>query len=114
MYNILRLTILPGAASLLLAFAVTPIVIKFAQKIGIIDDPSKKKEVKVIHTYPVPRGGGLAIFVAIFLTSLIFLPLDKHLIGILSGAFILTLMGIIDDKYNLNPYLRLISQRRYQ
>ncbi|MBU0998274.1 undecaprenyl/decaprenyl-phosphate alpha-N-acetylglucosaminyl 1-phosphate transferase [Patescibacteria group bacterium] len=35
------------------------------------------------------------------------MPLDKHLIGILIGATIIVIMGILDDKYNLNPYLRI-------
>lgn len=86
----------------------TPVVIKFAKRIGIIDDPAKNKHPKVIHTYPVPRGGGIPIFIALILTSVFFLPLDKQLIGILAGATILVIMGVLDDKYNLNPYLRLI------
>ena len=61
----------------------------------------------MIHHYPVPRGGGIIIFLSILITSLIFLPLDKHLTGILLGALGLTIMGIVDDVYNLNPYWRL-------
>lgn len=102
-----KLAILPGTIAAVVAFLVSPWIIKFASKIGIIDDPSKHKHAKVIHTYPVPRGGGLATFIAILIACLIFLPLDKHLIGILVGATLVTLVGILDDKYNLNPYLRL-------
>lgn len=87
---------------------VTPLVIKYAAKIGIIDDPAKNKHPKVIHTYPTPRGGGIPIFIALLVSSLIFLPIDKQLVGILIGATILVIMGVLDDKYNLNPYLRLI------
>lgn len=87
---------------------VTPLVIKYAGKIGIIDDPTKNKHPKVIHTYPVPRGGGIPIFIALLVASLVFLPIDKQLIGILIGATILVVMGVLDDKYDLNPYLRLI------
>jgi UDP-GlcNAc:undecaprenyl-phosphate GlcNAc-1-phosphate transferase len=86
----------------------TPIVIKLAERIGIIDDPAKNKQPKVIHTYPVPRGGGIPIFFALLICSFLFLPIDKHIIGILIGAAILVVMGTLDDKYNLNPYLRLI------
>jgi UDP-GlcNAc:undecaprenyl-phosphate GlcNAc-1-phosphate transferase len=45
---------------------------------------------------------------ALLITTLIFLPIDKHLIGILLGALLLTVMGFLDDRYNLNPYLRLV------
>ncbi len=105
--SIFNLAILPGLVALIASFLTTPLVIKLAWKLGIIDDPTKSKHIKVIHTYPVPRGGGLALFVAILVASLIFLPIDKHLKGILGGAAVLALMGILDDKYNLNPYLRL-------
>ncbi len=108
MDNLRNLFLLPWLGAALVAFLVTPIVIKLAGKMGIIDDPTKNKHPKVIHTYPVPRGGGIPIFIALAVTSLIFLPLDKHLIGILAGATLLVTMGLLDDKYNLNPYLRLV------
>lgn len=108
MSNFLTLALLPGLTAAVIAFGVTPLVIKLAKRLGMVDDPRTHKHPKVIHTYPVPRGGGMAIFVAVFVTALIFLPLDKHLKGILAGALIITIMGFLDDKYNLNPYLRLI------
>ncbi|MEK7526082.1 MAG: MraY family glycosyltransferase [Patescibacteria group bacterium] len=93
--------------AVLASFLSTPLVIKFAWKAGLIDDPKKNKHIKVIHTVPTPRAGGLALFIGVILPALIFLPLDKHLIGILVGAIILVVMGLADDKWNLNPYLRL-------
>jgi len=107
MLNISTLAILSGLTSFVIAYFATPFVIKLANKLGVIDDPKKSKHPKVIHTYPVPRVGGLAIFVAVFIASIAFLPLDKHLKGILAGAIILTIMGVLDDKYDINPYLRL-------
>ena len=109
MFGLSKLAITAGLVSAAIAYLTTPLVIKFAQKIGIIDDPKKHKHPKVIHTYPVPRGGGLVIFAAVFIASLIFLPFDKHLKGILAGIFFLTTIGILDDKYDLNPYLRLAA-----
>ncbi|KKR44929.1 MAG: glycosyl transferase family protein, UDP-N-acetylglucosamine:undecaprenyl-P N-acetylglucosaminyl 1-P transferase [Microgenomates group bacterium GW2011_GWC1_41_20] len=107
MNNLRNIFLLPWIISATIAFLTTPLVIKFAKKIGIIDDPAKNKHPKVIHTYPVPRGGGIPIFIALLAASLIFLPIDKHLIGILIGATILVVLGVLDDKYNINPYLRL-------
>lgn len=105
--NILNLLFITLVFSILISFFITPLVIKFSKRLGIIDDPKKSSHPKVIHTYPVPRGGGIPIFFAITLTSLLFLPVDKHLIGIVLGAFVVTLIGFFDDKYDLNPYLRL-------
>lgn len=108
MDNLRSLFLLPWIISAIIGFLTTPLAIKIAKKIGIIDDPSINKHPKVIHTYPIPRGGGIPIYIALLVSSLIFLPLDKQLIGILAGATILVVMGILDDKYNLNPYLRLL------
>jgi UDP-GlcNAc:undecaprenyl-phosphate GlcNAc-1-phosphate transferase len=107
MNNLRNLFLLPWLVAALIAFLTTPLVIKLAAKLGIIDDPRTNKHPKVIHTYPVPRGGGIPIFLALLVCSLIFLPIDKQLIGILVGAAILVVMGTLDDKLNLNPYLRL-------
>lgn len=104
----INLFLLPWLVALVIAFFATPIVIKYARSLGIIDYPEKTKHPKVIHTVPTPRGGGIPIFVALLASSLIFLPLDKQLSGILIGAAILVIMGFLDDRYNLNPYLRLI------
>ncbi len=100
----------PFIFAAVVAFITTPLVIKLAWKFKIIDDPSKNKHPKVIHTYPIPRGGGLAIFIAVIFATLFFLPLDKHMQGIIGGAIIITAMGLMDDKYNLSPYSRLIIQ----
>lgn len=108
MDNLRNLFIIPWLVSAILAFLATPLIIKLAGKMGIIDDPKTNKHPKVIHTYPIPRGGGIPIFFALLTCSLIFLPIDKHLIGILVGALLLIVMGTLDDKYNLNPYLRLV------
>lgn len=107
MDNLRNLFLLPWLIAAIIAFFSTPIVIKLAEKLGIIDDPKVNKQPKVIHTYPVPRGGGIPIFLALLVTSFIFLPIDKHLVGILIGAGILVIMGTLDDRFNMNPYLRL-------
>lgn len=99
--------ILPIIFSALLAFIATPVVIVFAKRFNLIDDPKLNNHPKVIHSTPIPRGGGLAIFIAILIASCFYLSIDKKLIGILLGGLILTITGILDDKYNLNPYLRL-------
>ena len=106
MTDVQNLFLSPWLISLLIAFTTTPLVIRLAKKLKIMDYP--RKIPKVIHTIPTPRGGGIPIFLSLSLSSLIFLPLDKHLSGILLGALVLTIMGYLDDRKDLNPYLRLI------
>jgi len=108
--NLTAQIIQSGFVAALIAYITTPLVIILAKKYGLIDDPKTNKHPKVIHKYPVPRGGGLAIFIAVLVGSLIFLPFDKHLIGILVGAALIVIIGLIDDKHDLNPYIRLPLQ----
>src|SRR5689334_19128324 len=98
MANFPFLFLLPWLVAAVISFMATAIVIKYAAKLGIVDDPKKTKHPKVIHTTPTPRGGGIPIFLALFVASFIFLPFDKHLIGIMSGALVLVVMGFLDDK----------------
>ncbi len=106
----INLILPPFLVALAVSCLSTPLVIRIAWKLGLIDDPKKNKHPKVIHTVATPRGGGLAIYLGILISSLIFLPLDRHLSGILIGATIILIVGLLDDKYNLNPYLRLVIQ----
>lgn len=108
--NITNLVINASLLSFVIAFAFTPVVIRFAWRFGLIDDPKKNKHPKVIHGHTIPRAGGLATYLGIVMTSLVFLPLDKHLIGIIVGLTILLVIGLLDDKYNLSPYGRLVIQ----
>ena len=100
---------LPFLIASFLSFIFTKATIFLAWKTNLIgiDDPKKHHHPKVVHQYPVPRGGGLPIFLAVFLTSLFFLTPDKHWWGIFLGALITLIVGLFDDKFDLNPYLRL-------
>ena len=95
-----------AALTSFLATAVTICLAWHTKLIGI-DDPARHHHAKVVHSYPVPRGGGLPIFLAVFLTGLVFLPQDKHFWGIMGGAFVLLIVGLLDDHFDLSPYLRL-------
>ena len=103
------LIILPLTISFLIAFFATPLSTKIAWKLKMVDEPSMHKHPKVIHTYPVPRGGGIPILIALLVTSFIFLPMDQHLRGILLGAVFASIVGLFDDRFDLNPYLRLFT-----
>ncbi|NCC71066.1 hypothetical protein EOM09_05790 [bacterium] len=72
----------------LISFTVTPIVRNFFIKKKWVESPAEKnkKTHNATATTSVPRGGGIPIFLSILITSLFLLPLDKHLIGILTAA----------------------------
>jgi UDP-GlcNAc:undecaprenyl-phosphate GlcNAc-1-phosphate transferase len=97
----------PLLVSSFFAFILTFAVRKIYLRMRWLDDPKKQQHPKVIHTYPVPRGGGIAIYLAIAISAALLLSFDKHIIGILIGGLILTIVGFFDDRFNLNPYVRL-------
>jgi UDP-GlcNAc:undecaprenyl-phosphate/decaprenyl-phosphate GlcNAc-1-phosphate transferase len=100
---------LPFLVTAMIAGVVSPIVILFYKKWGWLDDPTTQTHPKIVHTYPVPRGGGLVILTALIVGIGIFLGIDKHSIGILAGAIIIGLVGILDDRRSLSPYWRLVA-----
>lgn len=105
-----ELFLLPLLSSTMVSFFMTPIAILLAKKYGLVDNPKTHQHRKVIHQYTVPRGGGLPIFLSL-LTALFFLPLNKSLIGILFGAAVALIIGLIDDKFEekVSPLIRLIT-----
>jgi UDP-GlcNAc:undecaprenyl-phosphate GlcNAc-1-phosphate transferase len=104
-----QIFIFPLILSFVLSFVFTPLIIKLAWRFNLIDDPNKKKHPKIIHTYPVPRAGGLPVLISLLVASFIFITPDKHLFGILAGAVVAVLVGTIDDKFDLHPLLRLLT-----
>lgn len=98
----------PLLLSIIIALAATPITIFVYRRLGWVEDPKKTRRPKDTHTKPVPRGGGIPVYLSVMIASLVFLPLDQHLKGILLGSALIMTMGIFDDRLNLNPYLRLV------
>ena len=104
-----QMILAPFLISFLVSFLITPLVIKLACFLGLVDNPQCRSHPAQIHQGTIPRAGGLAIFMGVLLTSLVFLPFDRHLKGILSGAAIVIIVGLWDDKVDLSPYLRLLT-----
>lgn len=93
--------------SFLISTLITPLIIKLYKKHKWLDDPQKSKHIKKTHSKPVPRGGGLVIFTGVIISSLLFLQIDKYLLGILAGGLLLTVVGTFDDIFDIHPLLRL-------
>ena len=88
-------------------FATTPLVRRFAFKIGAIDIP---KDNRRIHKKPTPRIGGLAIIFGFTVATLCFAQPSRQLYGTLAGAAIIAVMGVIDDCKNLPAKLKFVIQ----
>ena len=88
-------------------FATTPLVRRFAFKIGAIDIP---KDNRRMHKKPTPRIGGLAIIFGFTVATLCFAQPSRQLYGTLAGAAIIAVMGVIDDCKNLHAKLKFVIQ----
>jgi len=88
------------------SFLLTSPTIAIARKLNLVTD--KKTRFHPAHTHHgiVPRAGGIPIFLAILITTFMFLPLSKIMIGILISSVILVAVGTIDDYSDISPYLR--------
>lgn len=85
--------------------------IKFAKKFNLLDNPKIRPHPAHVQQRIVPRAGGLAPFIGLVISILIFIPSQAVTLGLILGLIILLLIGLMDDKYqNLSPYIRLIAQ----
>ncbi|MCL5410224.1 MAG: undecaprenyl/decaprenyl-phosphate alpha-N-acetylglucosaminyl 1-phosphate transferase [Patescibacteria group bacterium] len=96
----------------LVAFLITagsiPLTIKLAKHYGLVDNPQKRDHPAHVQGRIIPRAGGLPIFVGVLISALLFLPIEKHLVGIFLGMSVLLAVGLIDDKIReFSPYWRL-------
>lgn len=95
--------------SFFLAVFISPLVIYFYRRNSWLDDPRTNHHAKKTHQEAVPRGGGVVIFLASFLAGVMLLDFDKYLLAIFLGAALLTVVGLLDDILDLNPYFRLLT-----
>ncbi len=85
---------------------ITPFIKKIAIHIGALDIPDKRK----IHTKPMPRLGGVGIFLGFLLGYMLFGEPSSTMNSILIGSFIIVMTGIIDDIKPLKSGTKFIGQ----
>ncbi|RJQ35893.1 undecaprenyl/decaprenyl-phosphate alpha-N-acetylglucosaminyl 1-phosphate transferase [Candidatus Microgenomates bacterium] len=98
--------LIPLFTAFFITLLATPVCLIFIKKLGLFDDPKTHKHPAIIHKKPIPRGGGIPLFIGIFFAALLFLPISKITIAIFSASFLALLIGVLDDKFDLSPYLR--------
>ena len=94
-------------AAALVSLISTPVVRSLAFRMGAVDVP---RDARRMHDHPIPRLGGLAIFFGFILSVLVFLPLTPELRGMLLGAVVIVILGIIDDIFALPAMPKFIVQ----
>jgi UDP-GlcNAc:undecaprenyl-phosphate GlcNAc-1-phosphate transferase len=96
------------AGVLVMAIGLTPIARRLAPQLGFMDQPSARK----VHNQPVPRVGGVAIFLAVIAAAVVvgrrynFAQFGSIIIGATGISF----MGLIDDRWGLGFVIKMIGQ----
>lgn len=98
--------LLIGLIALVISAVLTKGAISVLPHFGWMD----RTETHSIHQEPKPRGGGIAIYLVFVVMSLLLVPIDKYLLGLLGGGTIVFLTNFLDDKYCLRPVTRLVFE----
>ena len=93
--------------AIVLAYAVTPSVKRLAEKLDAMDVP---RDGRRIHDHPIPRMGGLAIYIAFVLSVILLVEPNRQVMGLVLGATIIVAMGVLDDVVCLGPWVKLAGQ----
>ncbi len=96
--------------ALVVSFLMTPVVKTFAYKVGAVDVP---KDARRMHKVPIPRLGGLAIFIGFMVSVLILGGVrggNGQMQSILLGSVIIVVLGVVDDIMALPAMLKFVVQ----
>jgi UDP-GlcNAc:undecaprenyl-phosphate/decaprenyl-phosphate GlcNAc-1-phosphate transferase len=96
-----------GAAAAVATAVLTPLSSKVAWRVGAVDEPRSRG----LADRPTPRLGGLAIFCGVLLAGLLWLPVeDARWRAIGAGALLITLVGALDDVFDLHAAVKFAGQ----
>jgi len=96
------------AGAMVLAIGATPAARWLAPRVGFIDHPEERR----IHKRPVPRMGGAAIYLSVIVAAVILggrYNFDQFS-AILIGATGVSFMGLVDDRWGVGPFVKLLGQ----
>lgn len=107
--QLIAYVVLALLVALVVSFLTTPVVKTFAYKVGAIDVP---KDARRMHKVPIPRLGGLAIFMGFMVSILLFVNIrgNQQMQSILLGAVIIVVLGVVDDIMALPAGLKFVVQ----
>ena len=107
-------------AAALLSLVLTPLVRRVAIRLGNIDQPDARR----VNAAPIPRGGGVAVAIAFLVvaiggiainsqTGTVPVPLSlqpSELFALLAGGAVATVLGVLDDTFQLRARWQLLGQ----
>ncbi|MEW6183222.1 MAG: MraY family glycosyltransferase [Bacillota bacterium] len=101
-------TIAPIVAGLV-TFTTAPLAMRLASRIGAMDEPDARK----VHNRPMPRLGGMSVYLGLlcgFLVAALLDGLPRGYLGLLAGGTFIFGVGMLDDIMGLSPRMKLLGQ----
>jgi len=98
--------------SWLFVYGLTPFMIRLANKINFVDKPEARK----MHLKSVPLMGGLSVALGFVLLCVYDVALsagryfDAPMLGYLAGSILIVIIGLIDDKWGMQPSIKMAGQ----
>jgi UDP-GlcNAc:undecaprenyl-phosphate GlcNAc-1-phosphate transferase len=89
-----------------IAAALTPLTMRLAVRVGAVDQPRERG----LSSRATPLLGGLAIFTGALVGGLAFLPGSRLWHGVFLAAAVITVIGALDDRFELSPVIKLAGQ----
>lgn len=106
MNDLYTLGIVSLILSLGLTTAITPGARRWAVARGLLDRPGGRR----LDRDPLPKGGGIAIYVSFWTVAAILLPINNQLIITWLATTVLMIVGLVDDRYELKWFIKLGGQ----
>ncbi|MFH1218572.1 MAG: hypothetical protein V1679_01900, partial [Candidatus Peregrinibacteria bacterium] len=97
---------LPAVFAFSLMVVLAALALRLFPKWKMMDRPKKYG----LDRAPIPYYGGVLILIVFVVSVLLFAPLDRGLVGVLIGGGVISVVGLLDDKFGLHPLIRLIAQ----
>lgn len=103
-------------SALVLTLILTPLVREINRRLGMVDKPDPRR----INKVPIPRGGGLAIVIGVFVSYGLFTHFtgrpalqvvsDAVFLKMTTLGFAIAALGFADDLVSLSPKVKLLGQ----
>jgi len=93
--------------SMVIAFATAPLSIRLAHRWGVIDKP---KDNRRVHKKPIPRFGGMAIFLGSMAALLIPAGMNEKIRIAMMGGVLMYGLGVADDLFDIRPLTKFLGQ----
>ena len=104
--NVIRIVL----TTFIFSAAIMPVMKRIAHHIGAVDVHVVRKVIVIFTINPIPKLGGLGIFLGFLFGYMCFGVHSLQMNSILIGSFIIILTGIIDDIHDLRASYKLIGQ----